>query len=330
MSDLGVKLVRLAALLLLVWPAAARAATLPSPASPESGLVIGRVVVHDQRPGLAQAWSRISVVWQNSSGQTIRAEADHDALFLLANLEPGEYTLTRLVLVRQTAIRGHLGTESLSLSLPSPWQVGVAPGSALAIGELTAEIRADRTVGMSVAPLSPSVHALVVERLAGTEWVERLRVVHEPPAERANLGEPLKGGRPQVSGPDQVVLPYRGAGRSLMVEASLNGRLTGRFLLDTGASVTVISRRLAREAEAVVNPDAPRLTLHTANGPVQAPLTTLASVRVGGLEVSHVLVAIHDLPGINSEIDGLLGMSFLRHFRVTIDPERGELTLTRR
>lgn len=330
MKHLSVKLVRLAVLLLMLWPLAASAASLPSPASPASGLVAGRVVVLDQRHGRAQSWSRISVAWEGPSDQTIRAEADHDSLFLLANLGPGEYTLTRLVLVRQTAIRGHQGTESLSLSLPSPWRMKVAPGTAVAIGELAAEIRADRTVGVSVAPLSPSVHALVVERLAGTEWAERLRVVHEPPTGGPGLREDSKGGRPQVSGTDQVILPYRGAGRSLVVEASLNGRRTGRLLLDTGASVTVISQRLAQDAGADVNPQAPRITLHTANGPVQAPLTTLASVRVGGLEVNDVLVAIHDLPGVNSEIDGLLGMSFLRHFRVTIDPDRRELTLDRR
>ncbi|MBI2002291.1 MAG: retroviral-like aspartic protease family protein [candidate division NC10 bacterium] len=324
------KLVRLAVLLLVLWPFIASAAAVSPATSPTSGLLVGRVVVQDQRHGRPQPWSRISVIWQGPSGQTIRAEADHDALFLLANLEPGEYTLTRLVLVRQTAIRGHSGTESLSLSLPSPWRVKVPPGFALAIGELAAKIQADRTVGMSVAPLSPSVHGLVVERLAGTWWAERLQVIHEPPTERPGVGEIVQGGRPQVSGPDSAILPYRGAGRSLVVEASLNGRRAGRFLLDTGASVTVISRRLAQEAGADVNPDAPRITLHTANGPVQAPLTTVASLRVGGLEVSHVLVAIHDLPGVNREIDGLLGMSFLRHFRVTIDPDRGALTLDRR
>lgn len=327
---LSLNLLRLAVLLLLLWAYTTSAATFPAPASPASGLLIGRVVVRDQRPGLAQPWSRINVVWQNSAGQTFRAEADHDALFLLANVEPGEYTLTRLMLVREIAIRGKHRTESLSLSPPFPWRVRLGPGAVLVAGELAAEIRADRTLGMSLTPLSASALAVVTQRLDETEWAQRLRVIDQPFAGRPDLGETLKGGQPQISGPDHVVLPYRGTGRSLVVEAAVNGRRTGRFLLDTGASVTVISRRLAREADAVVAAGTPRITLYTANGPVQAPLTTLASISVSGLEARDVIVAVHDLPGVGSEIDGLLGMSFLRYFKVTIDPDRRELVLDRR
>ena len=115
-----------------------------------------------------------------------------------------------------------------------------------------------------------------------------------------------------------------------MVTASINGRRTGRLLLDTGATVTVISRRLAREAEALVAGGTSRITLYTASGIVEAPVITLASLAVGGVLVRHVSAAIHDLPGIGDEIDGLLGMSFLRHFKMTLDPDRGELTLDRR
>lgn len=133
-----------------------------------------------------------------------------------------------------------------------------------------------------------------------------------------------------MSGPEHVVLPYQRAGRSVVVEALINGRRPGRLLLDTGASLTVISRRLAREVDLSLDPGAARVTLQTANGPIQALLATLDAVRVGAAEVNHVLVAVHDVPGLGSEIDGLLGMTFLRHFRLTIDPERRELTLGRR
>lgn len=317
-------------LLLVFGLSTACAARLSSPASQASALLIGRVVVHELREGPRQPWPWIHAVWRDPSGRAIRSEIGEDALFLLANLEPGEYTLTRLVLVRHGTIRGHPTTESFSLSLPSPWRVRVDPGAAVIAGELAVEIHGDRIAGASVVPLSRSARLRVAERLAGTGWAERAGTVNEAPVNRLDSGRALVAGAPRLSGPDHAVLSYRGAGRSIVVDASVNGRKAGRFLVDTGASLTVISRRLAEEAEARFAPEASAVTLHTANGPVEAPLATLASLGVGGLEVGNVPVAVHDLPGIGRGIDGLLGMSFLRYFRLTIDPERREMTLDRR
>jgi len=51
---------------------------------------------------------------------------------------------------------------------------------------------------------------------------------------------------------------------------------------------------------------------------------------VGAAEAHHVAVAVHDLPEAPPGIDGLLGLTFLNKFIVTIDPQHGTLHLRHR
>ena len=63
---------------------------------------------------------------------------------------------------------------------------------------------------------------------------------------------------------------------------------------------------------------------------MQADLARLDALAVGSEEVSQVSVAIHDLPDALTGVDGLLGLSFLDKFLVTMDTQKGELQLRRR
>jgi predicted aspartyl protease len=65
----------------------------------------------------------------------------------------------------------------------------------------------------------------------------------------------------------------------------------------------------------------------TASGVERAPLITLESVSLGGEEVKEVQALVHDLPP-RSYVDGLLGLSFLRNFRVSLNFKEGILELT--
>jgi predicted aspartyl protease len=53
----------------------------------------------------------------------------------------------------------------------------------------------------------------------------------------------------------------------------------------------------------------------------------LSLLQVGTAQAENVAVAIHDLPDIPEQIEGLLGMSFLKHFLVTLDAEHARLIL---
>jgi clan AA aspartic protease (TIGR02281 family) len=118
-------------------------------------------------------------------------------------------------------------------------------------------------------------------------------------------------------------VPLEGNGKSWFVRATLDGRVDGLFLLDTGASVCVLAPATARRLK-------PRTTgaeveLHTANGVIHAPIVELRSVDVGGNRARDVQAVVHD--GVPGRLDGIIGLSFLDHFTYGIDPRRRILRL---
>jgi aspartyl protease family protein len=102
-----------------------------------------------------------------------------------------------------------------------------------------------------------------------------------------------------------------------LVTATING-VKGSFILDTGASLVALSPEFAKKANALPSKGERRLLVHTANGVAGAALTTLESVRVGRVRADTVSAAIMSKP-IAPGIDGLLGMSFLARFDVTLE-----------
>lgn len=71
-----------------------------------------------------------------------------------------------------------------------------------------------------------------------------------------------------------------------------------------------------------------RTHIVTANGVIEAPLVTVESIRLADLEAQAVDVICHDIPEI-AGIEGLLGISFLQHFRTLIDYTTGVLEITK-
>lgn len=64
----------------------------------------------------------------------------------------------------------------------------------------------------------------------------------------------------------------------------------------------------------------------TGSGMESAPVLTVNAIEVLGVQISQVPVLCHDLPQ-RSLVDGLLGLSFLKHCRLAIDFRRGILEL---
>lgn len=126
------------------------------------------------------------------------------------------------------------------------------------------------------------------------------------------------------------VIHVQREGHLLIVQARLNERREARLILDTGASHTVLSRRLAQDLGMLPTSSSTAVTLKTAGGSVQAEMIRLETIRVGAAESHNIPVAIHDLPDAPPGIDGLLGLTFLHAFLVTLDIHKGELRLQRR
>jgi clan AA aspartic protease (TIGR02281 family) len=90
-----------------------------------------------------------------------------------------------------------------------------------------------------------------------------------------------------------------------------------RVLLDTGASCMIIPWKIAEALGYRPEAARRRVEIITVSGVEQAPLITLDTVSVLGEQARNVEVVVHDLPP-RSFVDGLLGLSFLKHFRLTI------------
>ena len=124
-----------------------------------------------------------------------------------------------------------------------------------------------------------------------------------------------------------IIIPLKKIGGSFVVQATLNKERTAHLIVDTGASLTVLSTQIAIDLGILGTTDTELLTINTAGGSVQVNMNYLSSLNIGNARANNIAVAIHDLPDIPEQIEGLLGMSFLKHFLITLDAEHAHLIL---
>jgi clan AA aspartic protease (TIGR02281 family) len=124
-----------------------------------------------------------------------------------------------------------------------------------------------------------------------------------------------------------TTVAIRSAYSAFLVPVQING-VSATLVLDTGASQTMISPDLARRAGMAVTRGAPMLAGNVVGGRrVSVPLVRARSVSVGAAAVEDMDVGVYDaLPG-RPEVDGLLGASFLHHFKFTVDRKNLQLLL---
>ena len=118
-------------------------------------------------------------------------------------------------------------------------------------------------------------------------------------------------------------------GAAVVIPVWVNGAGPFQFALDTGATFTCVDRALAARLEL---PDSPTSTGLGANaqGSSRIRLLRADSVRGGDAVVEELTICELDLRHagqIGIEIQGLLGLNFLKPFRVSLDFEREVLRL---
>jgi predicted aspartyl protease len=116
----------------------------------------------------------------------------------------------------------------------------------------------------------------------------------------------------------------------LLIEAA-DGRssLVIPVVLDTGASMTIIATDImGRLGYDPANPALDRQRIVTGSGIEYAPRTSVRAITAIGQRVANLDVLCHDLPP-ESGVDGLLGLNFLRQFKLVIRFRKGILDLNR-
>jgi clan AA aspartic protease (TIGR02281 family) len=128
----------------------------------------------------------------------------------------------------------------------------------------------------------------------------------------------------KASEPEGMEVNLWRRGELWMAEVVLNGRVRQNFVVDTGASFTLIGKEAAKELGLTIDENTPFIPIASVSSVILTPLMTLRSVRVGKAEVEDVDVLIYSMA---SGQDGLLGNSFLNRFKVVLDSVQGKMTL---
>jgi len=120
-------------------------------------------------------------------------------------------------------------------------------------------------------------------------------------------------------------VPLSRSRNQFVVTASLDGQREVRLLIDTGASVTIVTPAILESMGYVLGSRTGKFA--TANGEVDAPLVGIQSLTVGGQVVSPITVGAISLSRPTASFDGLLGMNFLQKFEFSLDQQRSVLEL---
>ena len=144
------------------------------------------------------------------------------------------------------------------------------------------------------------------------------------------VGTPARVQAPADSAAGEIAFELAGpGGAALLVPVYLNGEGPFDFVLDTGATLTCVNQPVAERlrlprARGVAGVGA------GAGGSGRMELVRLDSLRIGQARAEDLTLCTLDLSHIGSlglDVDGLLGLNFLRAFRVTLDFEREVLLL---
>lgn len=151
-----------------------------------------------------------------------------------------------------------------------------------------------------------------------------------PPAPAQPPGEPTPPGLEPAEATlegDAAEVPFRTHFNLLLVDVAVNGGEARPFILDTGATGTVVDASAAE-----VGPEAERgaVTMRGTGGEKELALVKLDSLALGDARLLGPAVALGDLEPlrklVGADVAGVLGYDFLRHFVVKVDYENSLVT----
>lgn len=152
---------------------------------------------------------------------------------------------------------------------------------------------------------------------------KEMRETSAPERQEMPQKPPVFPPRPGTGDPQGYEVPLFRRHELWLTEVTLNGRSKQYFIVDTGASFTLINKQTANELGIPINETTPFIRVASVSDVILTPLVTLRSVQVGKAEVENVDALVYTMPSYH----GLLGNSFLNKFKVVIDSLNGKMTL---
>ena len=137
-----------------------------------------------------------------------------------------------------------------------------------------------------------------------------------------------------VSSPESLEIPVRTTSSGFL---SGEVRVEGidqplNFIIDTGATISVVSERLVEEEDLATFVEPHRMRVFGAAGITEdVKRVLLPRVAIGSFSREQVSAAVLDMEPLNETTgftqSGILGGNFLKHFRVSFDFQRGVIRL---
>jgi len=181
-------------------------------------------------------------------------------------------------------------------------------------------------------PQDPAIHLAGVElMLRRQDWAlaERLLAALDyPPGLRDRVSRLQRAISDMKSQEGKIVIRFQPGARMVPVMAGLGEVAAQRFLIDTGASLVTVPAETVRRLGIDLSGSLPRRLFYSATGVQNAVEVTLPIIEIDGWVVKDIKALVVDLPGQPGI--GLLGMNYLRNFRMDLNTEAGLLTLAPR
>ncbi len=178
-------------------------------------------------------------------------------------------------------------------------------------------------------PGDPNIYLFGVKlALAEEDWTtaERLLAARDYPPDLRDLVRSLQSQISELKEQQgKIIIRFSPGTRQIPVTASINQGTSHEFIVDTGASMVTIPFSTARDLGIVISVRNPRRKVYTAGGELYAPEVVLDSITLEGFTTYNVKALVMDIP--NQPGLGLLGLNFLRRFRMDLNTDEGMLLL---
>lgn len=122
-----------------------------------------------------------------------------------------------------------------------------------------------------------------------------------------------------------IEIPIVRVNDRIFVYVHLNEKIEAKFLIDTGATISIISFNMANKLGFTSNQLKDLRWFQTAGGMVKQPVVRLSTLTIANVKMNEMMVAVSKETG--NDIDGLLGMNFLGRFNFEINYEKNLLIL---
>jgi predicted aspartyl protease len=154
-------------------------------------------------------------------------------------------------------------------------------------------------------------------RYENTERGARIRIIAKSREALLAVQDFLHSQIGGASGDRKVVFDFVEHTSLVVVPVRINGHGPYRFLLDTGASNTILSLSIA---EGLGIQKLRSYTIISAGGSVSGTIRKLSTLTVGPARLEDVEIAVANFPLLKTmNVDGVLGSDYLRRFKISID-----------